>query len=118
MSVPSFTIVNFAADEKYLYVAIGDLTSSEIRFVKKSDMKVEKTLPIPGRRISGFSVDANYLYVADKNAGKIDVFNKHTQNVSGSISVPSVGAIEVVGNALYLFRKDTKTLEKHTVSFN
>ncbi len=116
MDVPSFSQVSFSSDEAFLYVSISSFSETIIRKLDKTNNTVKHTIIMPGTHVSGLSVDANYIYVADKDAGTVVVFNKHTYKKSGTISLPGVHSIEVVGTDLYAFNTATQKLEKYTVS--
>jgi hypothetical protein len=118
MDIPAFSDLYYAADETYFYVLVGDISKSELRYVKKADMKVEKTVALDGVRSQGLSVDGNYLYYSDKLSGKVHVINKRTQSNSGSISVADPSGIEVIGSVLYVFNKSGNKLEKYAITFN
>ena len=118
MDVGSFSQVRFTSDEKHLYVSEGSYSDSKIYFYNKATLTIDKTVPVSGIRISGISVDANYIYYSDEKGNKVHVINKHNNNDSGSIDVNSPKAIELIGDNLYVFDSSSQKVIKYEVSFN
>ena len=118
MKIGDFSQVRFTSDEKYLYVSEGDYNSSKIYLYNKAASKIEKTIKDVPVRISGITVDANYIYYADAKGNKIHVINKHNNDDSGIINITSPEAIDLIGDNLYVFDSSSQKIIKYKVSFN
>ena len=118
MSIGDFSQVRFTSDETYLYVSEGSMNDSKIYCYNKTTSTIDKTIPVTGVRISGISVDANYIYYSDEKGNKVHVINKHNNADSGSIDVSSPKAIELIGSNLYVFDSSSQKVIKYEVSFN
>jgi hypothetical protein len=117
-SVPSFSSLSFTADENYIYVGVGDFQDSSIRIYDKADYNLIHQIDLPGQRTRGITVDGNYVYVSDDRSGSVNVYNKHTYAASGSFTVNTPGAMELVGDLLYVADKDAKAVQVFRVTFN
>jgi len=116
-SVPSFSQLSFTADEKYLYVGVGDYADSSVRIYDKRDYSVVHQIDLPGQGTHGIAVDGNYVYVSDGRGGVVNVYNKHTYAASGSLAAGAPGAIEKVGDILYVADRTASTLKAYRVVF-
>ena len=131
MDIPSFATVNITSDKDKLYLALGDLSKPDpndpnAAYINYSSLRVfDKITKIftdvnsaDNINYSGITVDANYIYIAIKDANIIKVINKHTNNDSGTISVNGVTKIIKEGNYLYAYSSANQKLIKYEVSFN
>lgn len=117
-SVPSFVNLSFTADENYIYVGVGDFQDSAIRIYEKNDYTLVHQIEIPGQRTRGITVDGNYIYVSDDRSNGVYAFNKHTYAASGSFASNTPGALEIVGDILYVADKGAKAVQAYRVTFN
>jgi hypothetical protein len=114
--IPSFSQISMSSDETNLYLSIYDSTSTELKAINKST-KVTTDLVTIQDNVTSIIVDANYIYAV--TAGdSIEVYNKHNQAASGTLSITGVELIDLVGDKLYAYRSDTQAVEVYTVSFN
>lgn len=117
VDVPSFSQVRFTSDEAYLYIAVSEFTGASVKKVDKSTQAVVETFDFAAGHITGVTVDANYLYVADTTAGVIRVVNKHTKVNSGDIALAGVDRIYFADGVLYAFNGESQSLEKYELTF-
>ena len=116
--VPSFSNVRFTTDENYLYVGVGGYDDGSIRIYDKVDYAIVHEIALPGVRLVGVAVDANYVYASDSKTGTVRVFNKRTYNDTGTVSASDAYTIEVVDDQLYVVDRVQKTLRRYSVTFN
>ena len=131
MDIPSFATVNITSDKENLYLALGDLSKpnpndpnaayisySALRVFDKTTKTFTDINSLDDINYSGITVDANYIYIAIKDANIIKVINKHTNSDAGSISVDGVTKIIKEGNYLYAYNSANQKIIKYEVSFN
>ncbi len=118
LTIPDFSQVRFAVDERYVYVSIGGLDDGKVMLLGRyNNYQPVRELVFPGRQLKGLAVDANYLYVADTRSDSVIVLNKTSHINSGGIYIPSVQNIAVLDGYLYVTRHDNNTLEKRKLTF-
>ena len=62
-------------------------------------------------------MDANYIYAVAPDSGDVMVFNKHTYADAGTLEIPNIRSIDVVGNFLYAFDSNSEAVLKCEVEF-
>ena len=131
MDIPSFATVNITSDEKNLYLALGGLSKpnpndpnaayisySALRVFDKANKTFTDVNSLDDINYSGITVDANYIYIAIKDANIVKVINKHNNNDAGSFVVDGVTQIIKEGNSLYVYSSTNQKIIKYEVNFN
>jgi len=131
MDIPSFASIDITSDKENLYLSLGALSKpdpsdpnapylyySALRIYDKNTKTSKDINSIDGITYSGITVDANYIYIAIKDANVINVINKHNQNNAGSISVDGVTKIIKEGKYLYAYSSTNQKIIKFDIVFN
>jgi hypothetical protein len=119
MDIESFSQIYFDSDENFVYVMVRSWGKNSI--IKKFD---KKTMSLSSDMITlnsegyGMAVDANYIYVSNKDNNKVEIYNKHTANIQGDFNIKSPGLIDYNNGSLYVFSEDNNSVNKYGITFN
>jgi DNA-binding beta-propeller fold protein YncE len=119
MDIESFSQIYFDSDENYVYVMVTAWGKNSIikKFDKKTMSLSAETIAI-GSEGYGMAVDANYIYIGNKDNNKIEIYNKHTGNLQGDFNIKSPSLIDCHKGYLYAFSKDNNSVNKYGITFN
>jgi hypothetical protein len=119
LDVASFSRINFDSDENFVYAAVGDWNSSEIKKFDKKTKSEDSANPLSlNFTVNGIAIDANYIYLSDKDNNKLQVFNKHTGNHQGDINIKSPTLVDYSGGYVYVFSEDNNSVNKLSITYN
>ena len=131
LDIPAFAGVTYSSDESYIYFCLGQLSKpnpndpnaayidySAIRIYERSSKTFVDKNSADHEQYTGIVVDANYIYIAMEDNNSIRVINKHNYNSAGSFSVDKPKDLKKIGDDLFVYNSNNKSIIKFKISFN
>jgi len=99
-----------AWDGKYLYSA-GDADdgSSIIYRLRTDTLQVDEAYDAPGHRPTAMCFDGRYVWITDRDAGRLDRFDPEQEAVTRSVQAPGFSPCGVAWDGRYVWVSDSGT---------
>ncbi len=99
-----------AYDGEFLWSCGDDDQGGSILYQIEADTcKVEEAFPTPGHAPSDLSWDGRYVWVTDRDSGRVDRFDPETRKISRSVITPGFSPFGVAWDGRYMWVCDSGT---------
>lgn len=99
-----------AWDGKYLY-GCGDAQdgSSILYQIEPDTLRVEEAFNTPGHRPVGMCWDGRFLWITDRDSGRVDRFDPEVKEITRSVVTPGYSPFGLAWDGLYMWVTDSGT---------